>query len=131
MRTFLETIVLGLLLVVLLSCRWRLRAPLGIRYILLTMWYPEPTLSCTSYSTTRHPTFTWMTCVSLPPAAAARLHLRRVARARRRCLTVSSMATILPRTGDSSGMSLRAHAGRRNRARSPVLGPLFIMTPTT
>ena len=41
----LETMNLGLLLVVLLSYRRRFRAPLGIRYLLLTMWYPEPTLT--------------------------------------------------------------------------------------
>src|SRR2546423_14810222 len=72
MTTSLEKIVLGLLLVVLLSYRRRFRPPLRIRYIRLTMWYPEPTLACISYSTTCPITFTWMTCVSLP-AVVARL----------------------------------------------------------
>src|ERR1044071_3782462 len=60
-----ETIVLGLLLVVLFSYRRGVRANLGIRNILLPMWYPEPTLTYISYSTTRPVCFTWMTCVSL------------------------------------------------------------------
>src|SRR5215472_17172479 len=41
------------------------------------MSYPEPTLTCISYSSIRPLTFTWMTFVSLPPAAGARLHLHR------------------------------------------------------
>src|SRR5437762_6042289 len=80
MLTTLETIVLGLLLVVLLSYRRRFRAPLSIRYLLLTMWYPEPMLTCNSYSTTRPLSFTWMTCVSRPAEEEVRRLRRQVHR---------------------------------------------------
>ena len=80
MTTPLEKIVLGLLLVVLLSYRRRFRPPLRIRYIRLTMWYPEPTLTCISYSTTCPITFTWMTCVSLPVVVARLAQLQQLLR---------------------------------------------------
>src|SRR6266513_4714377 len=80
MTTSLEKIVLGLLLVVLLSYRRRFRRPLGIRYIRLTTWYPEPTLACISYSTTCPITFTWMTCVSLPAVVARLAQLQQLLR---------------------------------------------------
>src|SRR6266550_3197752 len=66
MRTPLTPIVSGLLLVVLLSYRRRFRTGFHIRNIRLTMWYPERTLTCISYSITRRVTSTWMTYVSLP-----------------------------------------------------------------
>src|SRR2546430_13703386 len=69
MTTPLGENVFGLLLGVLLSYRRRFRPPFRIRYIRFTMWYPEPTLTCISYSTTCPITFTWMTCVSLPVVA--------------------------------------------------------------
>src|SRR5207249_10222069 len=75
MTTPLETIVLGLLLVVLLSYRRGFRASLGIRNLLLPMWCPEPTLTCISYSSTRPLSFTWMTCVSLSAEEEAHPHL--------------------------------------------------------
>src|SRR5207249_12178245 len=75
MTTPLETIVLGLLLVVLLSYRRRFRAPLDIRNLLLPMWCPEPTLTCISYSSTRPLSFTWMTCVSVSAEAGVHPHL--------------------------------------------------------
>src|SRR5437773_8387647 len=68
-------IVLGLLLVVLLSYRERLRASLGIRNLHLPMWCPEPTLTCISYSSMCPRSFTWMTCVSVSAEAAAHPHL--------------------------------------------------------
>src|SRR2546430_12826236 len=80
MTTPLGEIVFGLLLVVLLSYQRRFRPPLRIRYIRLTMWYPEPTLTCISYSTTCPITFTWMTCVSLPVVAARLAQLQQLLR---------------------------------------------------
>src|SRR5947207_12561 len=80
MTTPLEKIVLGLLLVVLLSYRRRFRPPLRLRYIRLTMWYPGPTLTCISYSTTCPITFTWMTCVSLPVVVARLAQLQQLLR---------------------------------------------------
>src|SRR5207247_10958398 len=76
MTTTLETIVLGLLLVVLLSYRRGFRASLGIRNLHLPMWCPEPTLTCISYSTMCPLSFTWMTCVSLPAEEEELRHLR-------------------------------------------------------
>src|SRR6266496_2201742 len=76
MTTTVETIVLGLLLVVLLSYRRRLRASLGIRNLHLPMWCPEPTLTCISYSTMCPLSFTWMTCVLLPAEEEELRHLR-------------------------------------------------------
>src|SRR5437773_1410546 len=77
MTTTLETIVLGLLLVVLLSYRRGFRASLGIRNLHLPMWCPEPTLTCISYSTMCPLSFTWMTCVLLPAEEEEELpHLR-------------------------------------------------------
>src|SRR6266536_5182894 len=76
MTTPLETIVLGLLLVVLLSYRRRFRASLGIRNLHLPMWCPEPTLTCISYSTMCPLSFTWMTCVSLSAEEEELRHLR-------------------------------------------------------
>src|SRR5213596_3449392 len=76
MTTTLETIVLGLLLVVLLSYRRGFRASLGIRNLHLPMWCPEPTLTCISYSTTCPRSFTWMTCVSLSAEEEELPHLR-------------------------------------------------------
>src|SRR6266496_602287 len=76
MTTPLETIVLELLLVVLLSYRRGFRASLGIRNLHLPMWCPEPTLTCISYSTMCPLSFTWMTCVSLPAEEEELRHLR-------------------------------------------------------
>src|SRR5437867_13424805 len=76
MTTPLETIVLGLLLVVLLSYRRGLRASLGIRNLHLPMWCPEPTLTCISYSSMCPRSFTWMTCVLLPAEEEELPHLR-------------------------------------------------------
>src|SRR5436190_4675835 len=76
MTTTVETIVLGLLLVVLLSYRRGFRASLGIRNLHLPMWCPEPTLTCISYSTMCPLSFTWMTCVSLPAEEEELRHLR-------------------------------------------------------
>src|SRR5437773_5274162 len=75
MTTTLETIVLGLLLVVLPSYRRGFRAPLTIRNLLSPMWCPEPTLTCISYSSTRPLSFTWMTCVSVSAEAGVHPHL--------------------------------------------------------
>src|SRR5437762_13260935 len=76
MTTTVETIVLGLLLVVLLSYRRGFRASLGIRNLHLPMWCPEPTLTCISYSTMCPLSFTWMTCVLLPAEEEGLRHLR-------------------------------------------------------
>src|SRR5438034_11670748 len=76
MTTTVETIVLGLLLVVLLSYRRGFRASLGIRNLHLPMWCPEPTLTCISYSTMCPLSFTWMTCVLLPAEEEELRHLR-------------------------------------------------------
>src|SRR5947207_15288540 len=86
MTTTVETIVLGLLLVVLLSYRRGFRASLGIRNLHLPMWCPEPTLTCISYSSMCPRSFTWMTCVSLSaeegvhphPHPRGHLHVRPV-----------------------------------------------------
>src|SRR6266496_1673620 len=75
MTMTLLTIVLGLLLVVLLSYRKRLRASLGIRNLHLPMWLPEPTLTCISYSTMCPLSFTWITCVSVSGEAGVHPHL--------------------------------------------------------
>src|SRR5216110_2101615 len=75
MTTIVETIILGLLLVVLLWYRRRFRASLGIRNLHSLMWCPEPTLTCISYSSTRPLSFTWMTCVSLSAEAGVHPHL--------------------------------------------------------
>src|SRR6266498_5810806 len=117
MTTPLETIVLGLLLVVLLSYRRGLTAPLGIRNLLLPMWCPEPTLTCISYSSTRPRSFTWMTCVSLSAEEEElrRLHLHLHARsaiirsppaAARSCLELPTAATTLT----TASPSLRFHS---------------------
>src|SRR6266536_1584397 len=82
MTTTVETIVLGLLLVVLLSYRRGFRASLGIRNLHLPMWCPEPTLTCISYSTMCPLSFTWMTCVSLPAEEEELRHLRLLLRLR-------------------------------------------------
>src|SRR5438552_1166135 len=121
MRTLLTPIGLGLLLVVLLWYRRRLRVPLGIRYLRLPMWYPEPTRTCISYSITRQVTFIWMTCVSLPPAAVARRRRRQLGHRVAALSTEASTPTIPHRPIACSAAVFRRRVQRLRHVQSLVM----------